>query len=94
MKVRFKETSKKTAPGSRGIFLEEGGIAEVSHDDGQHRFIGKHLRALLRQAGFSRVEASARYAYNLGDPEHTRRAADFMASRWLGPIGQRIIDLG
>lgn len=38
MKVRFKETSKKTAHGSRGIFLKDGGIAEVSHEDGQHLF--------------------------------------------------------
>lgn len=70
-------------------------VSRLYEHDGKHRFIGKHLRALLHQGGFSRVEASARYVYNLGGGgESARWWGGRAAPLLLGSMGQRIIDLG
>jgi ubiquinone/menaquinone biosynthesis C-methylase UbiE len=48
-------------------------------DQGVNSRIGKHLRALLRQAGFVRVEASASYD-SYGTPERVRMLGEALAS--------------
>ena len=54
---------------------------------------GKHLRALLREAGFARAEASASYDCH-ATPAATRQWAAFWAAELRGTMGARLRDLG
>jgi SAM-dependent methyltransferase len=55
----------------------------VEHNGGRWPS-GKHLRALLRETGYSRVGASASYEC-FGNPEMTREWGEAVASRLLEP---------
>lgn len=54
-------------------------IERVVIDRGGSRRLGRHFRAMLREAGFANVEGSASYECN-GTPESTRREGEAMAA--------------
>lgn len=62
--------------------------------NGGNPYIGRHLRALLRKAGFRDTKASAFYDY-VGTTEATRSSADGFSSELAGPkIVEQATQLG
>lgn len=65
----------------------------VQHNGG-NPFIGRELRGLLNQSGFSRVEASASYEC-WATPERTQAWAERIASHYITPpFSDQVIELG
>jgi SAM-dependent methyltransferase len=79
---------------SSPLLLESVALWErLSRHTGGDPRRGKHLRALVREAGFERAEVSASYDCH-ATPDSTRQWGSFWAAELRGTMGARLLDLG
>ena len=68
-------------------------MVRLHKHNGGNQYFGKHLRASLREAGFTGVEASASYE-SYGTPDATRWYGEGLAAFILGPNFDQVTELG
>jgi SAM-dependent methyltransferase len=81
------------SPAEPALLESGGGGVRLSHHTGGDPRRGKHLRALLRAAGFARAEVSASYDCHATSAT-TQQWATFWAAELRGTMGARLLARG